>query len=101
MGQSINPLGEAFDETKPFKPPKEMRELDVKPIGISGRRKITSQMATGIALIDMLVPLGKGQRELVIGERKTGKTSLLLTMIKKQVNEGAVVIYAAIGKKKE
>jgi F-type H+/Na+-transporting ATPase subunit alpha len=100
LGQSINPLGEAFDETKPFKAPKEMRELDIKPIGISGRRKITSQLATGVALIDMLVPLGKGQRELVIGERKTGKTSLLLTTVKKQVNEGAVVIYAAIGKKK-
>lgn len=100
LGQSITPLGEAFDETKPFNAPKEMRELDVKPVGISGRRKITSQMATGIALVDMLVPLGKGQRELVIGERKTGKTSLLLTMIKKQVNEGNLVIYAAIGKKK-
>jgi F-type H+-transporting ATPase subunit alpha len=100
LGQNINPLGETFDETTPFKPPKELRELDIKPIGISGRRKITSQMATGIALIDMLVPLGKGQRELVIGDRKTGKTSLLMTMIKKQVNEGAVAIYTAIGKKK-
>lgn len=100
LGQNINPLGEAFDETVPFKPPKEMRELDVRPLGISDRQKITSQMATGIALVDMLVPLGKGQRELIIGDRKTGKTSLLMTMVKKQTSEGAVVIYTAIGKKK-
>jgi F-type H+-transporting ATPase subunit alpha len=57
-------------------------------------------MATGVALIDLLIPLGRGQRELVIGDRKTGKTSLLLTTIKKQVDEGVIAIYAAIGKKK-
>ncbi len=99
LGQNINPFGEAFDETAPFKAPKEKRELDVTPIGISGRQKITAQMATGISLIDLLVPLGKGQRELIIGDRKTGKTSLLMTIVKKQVNEGTIVIYAAIGKK--
>lgn len=100
LGQNINPLGEAFDETAPFTPPKETRELDVRPIGISGRQKITTQMATGIALVDMLVPLGKGQRELIIGDRKTGKTSLLMTAVKKQASEGTIVIYTAIGKKK-
>lgn len=100
IGKHINPLGEAFDGEEPFKPPKELRELDINPSGISSRQKIATQMASGIALIDMLVPLGKGQRELVIGERKTGKTSLLLTMVKKQVSEGTVVIYTAIGKKK-
>jgi F-type H+/Na+-transporting ATPase subunit alpha len=100
LGNVINPLGEAFDETLPFKPPANLRELDQQPIGISGREKIDTQMATGIALIDLMIPLGKGQRELVIGDRKTGKTSLLLTAIKKQVSEGSIAIYAAIGKKK-
>ncbi len=100
LGQIINPLGESFDETIAFKPPKELRDLDIRPTGISGREKIISQMSTGVALIDLMIPLGKGQRELVIGDRKTGKTSLLLTAIKTQVNEGSVAIYAAIGKKK-
>jgi F-type H+-transporting ATPase subunit alpha len=100
LGHVINPLGEAFDETEQFTPPKEMRDLNTKPIGIAGRQKISTPMATGVALVDLLVPLGRGQRELVIGDRKTGKTSLLLTTIKKQVFEGVIAIYAAIAKKK-
>lgn len=99
LGRTINPLGEAFDENEKFTPPKTLRELDVRPVGISGRQKIETQMATGVAIVDLLMPIGKGQRELVVGDRKTGKTSLLLTTIKKQVNEGALAIYAAIGKK--
>jgi F-type H+-transporting ATPase subunit alpha len=100
LGHIINPLGEAFDEVETFDLPENLRELDVRPIGISGRQKIETQMATGVALIDLLIPVGKGQRELVIGDKKTGKTSLILSAIKKQVNEGAIAIYAAIGKKK-
>lgn len=100
MGKVINPLGEIFDESGDYKPPKETRSLDSKAIGISGREKIKNQLYTGVALIDLMIPLGKGQRELIIGDRKTGKTSLLLTAIKKQVSEGVVAIYAAIGKKK-
>jgi len=100
LGRMINPLGDPFDETETFVPPKEERDLNPRPIGIAGRQKIATPMATGIALVDLLVPLGRGQRELVIGDRKTGKTSLLLTAIKKQVFEGVIAIYAAIAKKK-
>jgi F-type H+/Na+-transporting ATPase subunit alpha len=100
LGQIINPLGEPFDETMQFPTPKESRFLDVKPTGIATRQKITTRMATGISLIDLLIPLGRGQRELIIGDRKTGKTSLLMTTIKKQVYEGVVAIYVAIAKKK-
>ena len=57
-------------------------------------------MITGTALIDLMIPLYRGQRELVIGDRKTGKTSFILTAIKNQVHEGIIVIYAAIAKKK-
>ncbi len=57
-------------------------------------------MITGAALIDLMIPLGRGQRELVIGDRKTGKTSFILTAIKNQVQEGIIAIYAAIAKKK-
>lgn len=100
LGHTINPLGELLDQSIKFTPPKELRDLDAKPIGISGRQKITTPLATGISLIDLLIPLGRGQRELIIGDRKTGKTSVLLTTIKKQVSEGVIAIYAAIAKKK-
>jgi F-type H+/Na+-transporting ATPase subunit alpha len=100
LGQIVNPLGEPFDETMPFVTPKENRYLDMTPTGITTRQKITSRMTTGISLIDLLIPLGRGQRELIIGDRKTGKTSLLMTTIKKQVFEGVVAIYVAIAKKK-
>jgi len=100
LGQAINPLGEPLDPSSKFTPPKEYRELDTNPVGISGRKKITVQLTTGISLVDLLLPLGRGQRELIIGDRKTGKTSFLMTTIKKQAYEGIICIYAAIAKKK-
>jgi F-type H+-transporting ATPase subunit alpha len=100
LGKVINPLGEPLDASLPFTPPKEFRDLDAKPTGISGRQKITAPMITGVSLVDQLIPLGRGQRELIIGDRKTGKTSLLLSTIKKQASEGIIAVYAAIAKKK-
>ncbi len=100
LGHTISPLGEPLDPTIQFTLPKETRNLDAKPTGISGRQKITKQLVTGVSLIDLLIPLGRGQRELIIGDRKTGKSSLLLTTIKKQTQEGIIAIYAAIAKKK-
>jgi F-type H+-transporting ATPase subunit alpha len=100
LGHTLNPLGELLDPSIPFVKPQKLGDLDAKPIGISGRQKITQHMATGITLIDLLLPLGRGQRELIIGDRKTGKTSILMTAIKQQVGEGVIAIYAAIAKKK-
>lgn len=100
LGQTINPLGEPLDTTKPYAKPATLRDLDQKPAGISGRVKITKHLISGVALLDLMIPLGIGQRELIIGDRKTGKTSIILTLIKTQVQQGAIVIYAAIAKKK-
>lgn len=100
LGHSINPLGDPLDPTIKYTKPKVFRDMDAKPIGISGRQKITKHLVTGISLIDLMVPLGRGQRELIIGDRKTGKTSVLMTTIKSQIFEGSIVIYAAIAKKK-
>ena len=100
LGHTINPLGEPLDPADTFQLPKQMRDLESKPIGISGRQKLVTPLATGISLIDLMIPLGRGQRELIIGDRKTGKTSLIMTTVKKQVYEGVIVIYAAIAKKK-
>ncbi len=100
LGHTINPLGNPLDPADTFTLPKEMRDVDAKPIGIAGRQKLVTPLATGISLIDLMIPLGRGQRELIIGDRKTGKTSLIMTTVKKQVYEGVVAIYAAIAKKK-
>lgn len=100
LGQTINPLGEPLDPAFGFKKPKESRDLDAKPVGISGRQKITTHLVTGVALLDLMIPLGRGQRELIIGDRKTGKTSMLMTTIKNQVSENVIAIYAVIAKKK-
>ncbi len=100
LGHTIDPLGDLLDPSIKYTKPATSRDMDAKPIGISGRQKITKHLVTGISLIDLLVPLGRGQRELIIGDRKTGKTSVLMTTIKSQIFEGNIVIYAAIAKKK-
>lgn len=100
LGHLINPLGEPLDPSVPFTTPTTLRDLDAKPAGISGRQKISQHMITGISLIDLMIPLGIGQRELIIGDRKTGKTSLIMNTIKSQVFEGNIIVYAAIAKKK-
>ena len=98
LGSSINPLGHSLNPAKPFSPMKEMRPVDVMPQGISTRSRITRPCNTGISLIDLMIPLGKGQRELIIGDQKTGKTRVLLRTLLTQVREGSIGIYAAIGK---
>ncbi len=100
LGHTIDPLGEPLDPAAEFIKPKTLRTLDATPVGIAGRAKIDAPMITGTSLIDLMIPLGRGQRELVIGDRKTGKTSFVLTAIKNQVHEGIIAIYAAIAKKK-
>ncbi|HSX08799.1 MAG TPA: hypothetical protein VLF93_01475 [Candidatus Saccharimonadales bacterium] len=100
LGHTIDPLGDPLDPAAAFVKPKIFKDLDATPVGISGRKKITKHMVTGISLIDLLIPLGIGQRELIIGDRKTGKTSLILTTLKNQIHEGVIAIYAAIAKKK-
>lgn len=100
LGQTLSPLGIPLDTTSTYKRPAEERELDITPGGISTRAKLTKPLITGVPLVDLMIPLGKGQRELIIGDRKTGKTSVLLTTIKNQVAEGLIPIYCAIAKKK-
>jgi F-type H+/Na+-transporting ATPase subunit alpha len=79
----------------------ENRLVDVEPLGVVRRRKISKPMHTGVSLVDLLIPLGEGQRELVLGDRKTGKSNLLLQAAVTQAKRGTVCIYAAIAKKKQ
>lgn len=100
MGQIIDPLGKSFFDESEIPGLTDTVELEREVTGIADRKRIKRPFLTGISLIDLLLPLGKGQRQLVIGDRKTGKSSILLTLIKNQISQGSVVIYAAIGKKK-
>jgi F-type H+-transporting ATPase subunit alpha len=98
LGRTINPLCEPLDN-KSIGPFKHFQRLEINAPGIEARSRIKKPLNTGVALIDALVPLGKGQRELVIGDRKTGKTSFLVKSIVSQAKEGTVCIYVGIGKK--
>ena len=100
LGTMIDPLGEIiFPENNKIQKA-EQRSVERGIGGIDKRAKIDKQLLTGVTLVDMLLPLGNGQKELVIGDRKTGKTSFLLTTVKNQIKLGKTVIFAAIGKKK-
>jgi len=101
IGSTINALGKFYtDGMQHTRKDADRRPIFVDPPGIAPRRKITRQMETGITLIDSLVPIGFGQRELIIGDRKTGKTQILLSSIETQAKRGTICIYGAIGKRK-
>lgn len=100
LGRSINPLGVPIDGKGPLSKTKKQQVLDLeqKAPGISARQFITEQFQTGITLIDTIIPLGKGQRQLVIGDAHSGKTSFLIDLIVNQKDKGTICIYASIGK---
>ena len=100
IGNIISPFGEilANDKNKKIQPAAEYRTIDETPLNISSRKEISKPFDTGVSIVDMLIPLGKGQRELIIGDRKTGKSTFLLQAMYNQVLQGTLCIYAAIGK---
>lgn len=100
LGEIIDPLGDPISEKGKKIKTSEKREIDISPLGIGAREKIKNPFQTGVMVVDTMIPLGKGQKELIIGDRKTGKTSFLLTTIKNQVKQDTIAIYAAIAKKK-
>lgn len=103
FGKTVDALGRIVGDGDPgFKSGSEMamRDVDIVPSGIVNRKKIERQMVTGVIAVDMMIPIGKGQRELVMGDRKTGKSYLLWKIVLSQAKQGVVCIYTAIGKKK-
>ncbi len=98
IGRAVNPLGQAIDglgkiETKKFRP------LERKATGVMSRKSVDEPLQTGIKVLDALVPIGRGQRELIIGDRQTGKTSIALDTIINQKGKDVICIYVAIGQK--
>lgn len=100
LGTTIDPLGNPLSFQKSHKRPEKESGVDKPPSGIGARSRIKTPLETGVAVIDMMIPLGHGQKELIMGDRKTGKTSFVLSALKNQAEKGTIAIYAAIGKKK-
>ncbi len=100
LGQVIDPLGDPISESAEKLKLERSRQIDAPPLGIAYRARITKPLLTGVSIIDAMVPLGLGQKELILGDRKTGKTSFLLSTIKNQVKQGSIAIYAGISKRK-
>lgn len=109
LGRVVNPLGEPIDGKGPLTEVAERRRVDVKAPGIIPRRSVHEPMQTGIKAIDALIPIGRGQRELIIGDRQTGKTAVALDTIlyQKEAHERGLsekeklyCIYVVIGQKR-
>lgn len=100
LGSVIDSLGNSLYENKVITGIAEKRSVDVTPPAINLRERVTLPLETGVALVDFLIPLGKGQRELIIGDRNTGKTTFAIQAILSQAKQGVVCVYAGIGKKK-
>jgi len=98
LGRVVNALGEPIDGKGPIETT-ETRFVEEKAPGIMDRKSVHEPLATGIKAIDALVPIGRGQRELIIGDRQTGKTTVALDAIINQKGNGVVCIYVAIGQK--
>ena len=98
MGRVVNPLGQPIDGGGPIQSG-ETRKMDIVAPGIAARQPVTEPMQTGIKAIDAMVPIGRGQRELIIGDRKTGKTAVALDAIINQKHTGVKCFYVAVGQK--
>jgi F-type H+/Na+-transporting ATPase subunit alpha len=98
LGRVVNPLGEAVDGRGPVNAEKS-RRLEIQAPGIVARQPVKEPMQTGIKAIDSMVPIGRGQRELIIGDRKTGKTAIAVDTIINQRGQGVKCIYVAVGQK--
>lgn len=98
IGRVVNPLGQPVDGLGEIKTDKS-RPIEAKAPGVMDRQSVDQPLQTGIKAIDALVPIGRGQRELIIGDRKTGKTSLAIDTILNQKGQDVICIYVAVGQK--
>ncbi|MCO4752935.1 MAG: F0F1 ATP synthase subunit alpha [Bacteriovoracaceae bacterium] len=98
LGRVVNSIGEPIDGQGELKT-NEYRNIEIKAPGIIKRKPVHEPMQTGIKAIDSMIPIGRGQRELIIGDRKTGKTAVAIDTIINQKGKDVVCIYVAIGQK--
>ena len=98
-GRVVSPLGEPLDGRGPIETT-ERRRIEIKAPGIVARQPVTQPLQTGLKAIDSMIPIGRGQRELIIGDRQTGKTAVCLDTIINQKGGDVTCIYVAVGQKR-
>ncbi len=98
LGRVIDPIGKPLDGLGEINASK-FRPIEKKATGVMARKSVNTPLQTGIKVIDALVPIGRGQRELIIGDRQTGKTAIALDTIINQKGKNVICIYVAIGQK--
>jgi F-type H+-transporting ATPase subunit alpha len=98
IGRVVDPLGRPLDGKGPIDSP-HLRPLEFKAPGIAERQPVNEPLQTGLKAIDSMIPIGRGQRELIIGDRRTGKTAIALDTIINQKGEGVICVYVAVGQK--
>ncbi len=98
IGRVVNSLGQPIDGNGAIKATKT-RPIEVKATGVMDRSSVDTPLQTGIKVLDALVPIGRGQRELIIGDRQTGKTAIAVDTIINQADKNVICIYVAIGQK--
>src|SRR6185295_3785383 len=98
VGRVVNALGMPIDGKGPIDT-KEYRKVEIKAPGIVARKSVHEPLQTGLKAVDSMIPIGRGQRELIIGDRQTGKTALAIDTILNQKGQNVYCIYVAIGQK--
>ncbi len=98
LGRVVNPIGDPLDGKGPIVT-KSYRPLEITPPNVIGRQPVKEPLETGIKAIDSMIPIGRGQRELIIGDRQTGKTAIAIDTIINQKGKGVHCVYVAIGQK--
>ena len=101
LGRIIDAIGRPIDGKGPIIGNKVNQPIEPPAPGISLRVKINKPLETGVSMVDLLVPIGYGQRELVIGDKKTGKTTFVLQAIANQAAKGIICVYVSIGKRQD
>ncbi len=99
LGRVVDPLGEPLDGKGPIDPVEGTRQIDVVAPGIVKRQPVAQPLQTGLKAIDSMIPIGRGQRELIIGDRGTGKSAIALDTIINQRDTGVICVYCAIGQR--
>ena len=98
IGRVVNPLGQPLDGKGPIATTK-FRPVEQVPPNVIGRQPVKEPLQTGIKAVDSMIPIGRGQRELIIGDRQTGKTSIIMDTIINQRDAGVICVYVAIGQR--
>ena len=99
VGRVLDPVGNALDGKGPLKA-KEFRRVEIRAPGVIDRQPVREPLQTGIKAIDAMIPIGRGQRELIIGDRQTGKTAIAVDTIINQKGQDVICIYVAVGQKR-